>query len=497
MKIKDSANQPIAFNMDQFIGRRVAVFGDFMVDEYLQGAVSRISPEAPVPIVHVQSRSKRMGGAGNVVLNLQALGARVSAIGVLGQDSEGDWLIRQFGDRGVDVAGLMQSAAVTTSIKTRITAQNQQLLRYDQEVVRDADDAFITFLQSNLERLLHGACAVIVSDYRKGAVTRQTVQLIIAAAKKEAIPVIIDPKGNDYTIYHGATACTPNMKELKAAVGRELAGEEEIRKAGVELCSACGIEYILATRSEDGMSLIHGATGEKEDFPAIAKEIVDVTGAGDTVISVFALCFALGASHSDCCRIANLAASIVISKFGTAVATADEIRMLQSKGEEDGAKALTTAEAARKAELLRRQGKRIVFTNGCFDLVHAGHIASFKQAKEHGDILFLGLNSDASIRRIKGENRPIVTQENRRALLEAISWVDYIVLFDEDTPESLIRAIKPDVLIKGKDWEGKTVAGGEFVLENGGEVCFINLEQGLSTTNIIDKILSVYGGSKK
>lgn len=481
----------IEFDISSFRGKKIVVFGDFMIDEYLDGSVSRISPEAPVPVVHVKSNTRRLGGAGNVVRNLSALGASVAAVSYIGNDSDGKWLMERLNGYGIDISGIVQGDDTITSIKTRVTAQNQQLLRYDREIVKDAPESYVEKLSQIINGVLSDACAVIISDYGKGVVTPSTAKAVISAARKANIPVVVDPKGNDYSKYSGATACTPNMKELQGAVGRTLTTEEDIAAAGKEICSACNIEYILATRSEKGMSLISGNTGEKKDYPALAKEVTDVTGAGDTVISVFTLCLACGASHDDCCRLSNIAASIVVSKFGAAVASPEEINQTIAETPKMFSKVYTMSEAAQKSAFLRQQGKKIVFTNGCFDIVHAGHISSFMQAREFGDVLFVGVNSDDSIRRIKGEKRPIVAQENRLALLESLSCIDYLVLFEDDTPEELIRAIKPDVLVKGKDWEGKEVAGGEFVRSYGGEVRFIELEQGLSTTNIINKILEV------
>lgn len=485
---------PVRFDIQKFHCRKVVVFGDYMVDEYLQGAVSRISPEAPVPVVKVLERNQRLGGAGNVVLNLMALGAKPFAVTCFGNDAAGQWLMDCLEQHHVDTAGIFRSSELTTSIKTRVTAQNQQLLRYDQESIRNASKAFIDFINDKHELIFQDACAVIISDYGKGVVTDDTAQLMIRWAKEHRIPVVVDPKGSDYKKYRGADACTPNMKELELAVGRKIDSEDDISEAGKELYRTCGILHTLATRSEKGMSLIDGATGEKWDYPALAKEVTDVTGAGDTVISVYTLCLALGAHRDDRCRLANVAASIVVSKFGAAVATPKEIRDLIEGQDQISSKILTKEEAAKRAAFHRAHGEKIVFTNGCFDIVHAGHISSFKQAREHGDVLFLGLNSDSSIKRIKGDKRPIVDQNNRMALLAAISYVDYIVLFEEDTPEELIKTIKPDVLIKGKDWAGKPVAGADFIHSIGGQVCFIDLEAGLSTSNIITKILTVYGG---
>lgn len=474
--------------INQFNKKCIAVFGDMMIDEYLSGNVSRISPEAPVPVVHVQSETKRLGGAGNVVRNLRALGADVIPVSCIGKDESGEWLIKRFREYGLNTDGIVQSSDSVTGIKTRVTSQNQQLLRYDREIIRDASDSFVKWLSENFADIISNANAVIISDYGKGVVTKATAKIVIDSAKKAGIPVIVDPKGIDYTKYRGAEVCTPNMKELQSAVGRMISTEDELARAGKELSEKCDIRYILATRSEKGMSLING-NGEKRDYPAAAKEVIDVTGAGDTVISVFALCYSLGAELDDCCKTSNLAASIVVSKFGASVAYPEELRRLISDIHDGDSKILTLEQARQKADFLRHNGKKIVFTNGCFDLVHAGHISSFQQARSFGDVLFVGVNSDSSIRHIKGEKRPIVGENDRLKLLEAVDCVDHLILFDDDTPEELIKAVKPDVLVKGKDWEGKNVAGGEFVEKNGGRVCFIDLEQGLSTTNIITKIL--------
>jgi len=481
----------IDFDISNFKGKKVVVFGDYMIDEYLDGSVSRISPEAPVPVVRVGSRVRSLGGAGNVIRNLSALGAKVVAVGYISHDADGNWLIEQLKGYDTDVSGMIQSEDAVTGIKTRVTSQNQQLIRYDKEVVKDVPDSFVETLSEIIYKSLSEANAVIISDYGKGCVTATTANVVISAAKTLGVPVVVDPKGTDYGKYNGATVCTPNKKELEGAVGKPLTTEDEIAAAGKKLCTDCNMNYVLATRSEKGMSLIDGNTGEKKDYPALTKEVIDVTGAGDTVISVFTLCFVCGASLDECCRISNIAASIVVSKFGTAVASPEEIMVIISGDSKTFSKIFSMQEAKLKAEFLRRQGKKIIFTNGCFDIVHAGHISSFMQAREFGDVLFVGVNSDVSVRRIKGEQRPIVAQEHRLALLEALSCVDYVVLFEDDTPEELIREIRPDVLVKGKDWEGKKVAGGDFVKSYGGEVCFIELEQGLSTTNIINKILEV------
>lgn len=479
----------IQFDINKFKDAKIVVYGDMMVDEYLSGDVSRISPEAPVPVVCIKNETKRLGGAGNVVRNLCALGADVIPISCIGKDESGEWLVNRFTEYGLDISGLLQNDRVVTSIKTRVTSQNQQLLRYDREIIQDVPSDFTDWLKDNVLKYISKANAVIISDYGKGAVTKTSAQILIEAANELDIPVVIDPKGSDYSKYSGATVCTPNMKEIQAAVNRSVSSEEEIAYAARELSEDCNIKYILATRSEKGMSLIEGATGEKLDYLALAKEVIDVTGAGDTVISTFTLCYALGANFDDCCKIANMAASIVVSKFGASVVYPEEIQELIVGNSYQNTKLLTLEQAKKKAAFLRQQGKKIVFTNGCFDIVHAGHIASFKQARSFGDVLFVGVNSDSSIKRIKGANRPVVDESNRVKLLEAVNCIDYLILFEEDTPQKLIENIIPAVLVKGRDWAGKEVAGGKFVEQNGGKVCFIDLEQGLSTTNIVNKIL--------
>lgn len=465
----------------------ILVAGDFMIDRYLYSNVSRISPEAPVPIARVQHIEDRVGGAGNVSLNIMALGSRVKILSCIGRDAPGEELLDRLKTSGADVAHIYQDPARKTGVKTRIVAQNQQILRYDEEQIADIGEAFLRFVKRNLNAVFLNVQGLVLSDYGKGVLTAELSQLLIRTAKQAGIPVFVDPKGADYSKYSGANICTPNLKELAEASGQShLLTEEEIRRSAFAICERFHIDDILVTRSEKGMSLISGATGEKSDFPAVVQEVCDVTGAGDTVVSAFAICMTAGSSLQDCCRLANTAASVVVSKFGAATASVEEVNAaLQSLHHE---KICQQEQAAQYARQLQRSGKKVVFTNGCFDLVHAGHIASFRRARSFGDVLIVGVNSDSSIRRLKGPGRPIVSLENRLKLLEALEMVDYIVPFDEDTPQALIQAIRPDVLVKGKDWEGKTVAGADLLATYGGSVQFIDLEQGLSTTAIVERI---------
>lgn len=469
----------------------VLVVGDLMVDCYLQGSVSRISPEAPVPVVLVNRREKKLGGAGNVAHNLLSLGARVRLISCVGDDTEGRWIAEHLKNNCVEMDAFFLRSDMKTSVKTRVTAQNQQLLRYDDERITFVPGELVRAVEADMPALLEDVQAVIISDYGKGVVTFEMAQMVIAEANKRNIPVFVDPKGNDYAKYAGAFCCTPNLKELREVSGMPCRTEQEIFTAGSDLCRSARFDYMLVTRSEKGLSLIKCGEAAKQDFPAAEKEVIDVTGAGDTVISVFALCVVYGMPLPECCILANVAASIVCSKFGAATVTVREID--EARGKRGREKTITAEDAVAWADMLRAMGKRIVFTNGCFDIVHAGHVASLHKARSQGDALIVGVNSDASVRRLKGPRRPIVGEQNRLRVLEALHDVDRLVLFDEDTPEKLIEAICPDVLVKGKDWAGKEVAGGRFVERNGGKVVLIDLEEGLSTTNVIQKILDAYG----
>lgn len=474
----------------------VLVAGDFMIDQYLYSTVSRVSPEAPVPIAKVQRTERRIGGAGNVALNILALGSRVKIVTCIGTDTPAEELLCRLRCSGADTTCIYQDKKRQTSLKTRIVAQNQQLLRYDEEEIVPADETFWAYLQENADAVFSGVHGVVLSDYGKGILTPEIAQFMIQQAKKRGIPVLVDPKGNDYSKYTGATICTPNLKELTEVSGQSvLRTEEEIRCAALELCGHAELEYVLATRSEKGMSLISRKLRTKQDFPAVVQEVCDVTGAGDTVISVMAVCMSAGESMDRCCRLSNMAASVVVAKFGAATANVGEINaaiLAEKQRAQIPQKVLNTEKLAEQVRQLQSGGKKVVFTNGCFDLVHAGHIASFRQARSYGDVLVVAVNSDASIKRLKGPARPVVDLANRIKLLEALEMVDYVIPFEEDTPLEIIEAIRPDILVKGKDWEGKEVAGMDILKSYGGQVVFVDLEQGLSTTAIVEKIRSNY-----
>lgn len=472
-------------NIEAFKRQELLVLGDMMVDKYIKGTVDRISPEAPVPVLFQREVERKLGGAGNVIINAISLGARVRAVGCVGDDVEGAYFREKLSRYGVDDRYIFTTKS--TIVKTRVSASNQQFLRIDEEVIEPPTREIVETIASEAAAMLDGVTAVVISDYGKGFVTEELCQIIIRQARANKIPVLVDPKGKRAAKYRGATAITPNNKEFMDLNGlSSIPDEEGIRSIGYRFCQDNQFDYLIFTRSEKGISTISGETGEKRDYPTVAKEVIDVTGAGDTVVTTLALAMSAGFPLKHCVKIANTAASIVISRFGAAQTTVEELNAALRPSAKSSK---TLDETLARIEDLRRQGKKIVFTNGCFDLVHAGHISSFRQAREFGDVLVVGVNSDASIRRIKGEKRPIVDLKNRMALLSALECVDFVIPFEDDTPQTLIETIRPDVLVKGKDWEGKEVAGGAFVKSIGGRVEFIELEQGLSTTNIINKIM--------
>lgn len=471
-------------SLEDFRNQLLLVVGDMMVDKYIMGSVDRISPEAPVPVLRQNETRRKLGGAGNVIINATSLGAKVRAVGRVGNDGEGTFFCEAL--REVDVDDRYIFAEGSTIVKTRVSACGQQFIRIDEEVITHPSSKISKEIIDKLDNIFQNVTAVVISDYAKGFITEELAQAIINKAKTRRIPVIVDPKGRSAAKYKGATALTPNNKEFLDLTGiSEIPCEKDIKNEALRLCAENGFDYLIFTRSEKGISVISRASSIKKDFPATVKEVVDVTGAGDTVVSTIALALGAGFNLHECVDIANMAASIVISKFGAAQTTLEELSVAfypQTKGYPE----IDLIVAQIKS--LKRQGKRIVFTNGCFDIVHAGHVSSFRQARSFGDVLVVGVNSNESICRLKGEFRPIIDLKYRIALLSELNCVDFVIPFNENTPQALIEYIKPDVLVKGNDWAGEEIAGGEFVRSNGGRVEFIELEQGLSTSSIIDKI---------
>ncbi len=478
-------------DIQAFDSLNLLVVGDLMLDRYISGDVERISPEAPVPVLRESWEREQLGGAGNVVNNIRALSAQCRVVSYTGCDKDGDTLIRMLQGIGADISFVFSDENTNTCVKTRVVARKQQVVRIDREQIKPASENFVTFIRENLDKIFQDIHALVLSDYGKGLLTPEVTQLFLGKARKFGIPALIDPKGVNWDKYSGATIITPNLKEFSEVIGKTIrqSEEEEIQRQAHLLCQRYSLNYLLVTRSEEGMSLI-SRDGIKTDYKARQQDVIDVSGAGDTVISVMALSMAAGLNIGRCCRLANEAAGVVVSKFGTSTVSMNEL--IGAELVAVGKKRIMKEDASYLFQFLREQGKRIVFTNGCFDLVHAGHIYSLETAKSYGEILVVGLNSDASVRRLKGPKRPIITQEERAYLLQSLEVVDYVIVFDEDTPEEIIRCIIPDVLVKGRDYADKTVVGREIVEAAGGRVELVDLQPGLSTTNIIEKIKAAY-----
>lgn len=477
-------NDPIAERIPK---ARVAVIGDMMLDVYLSGTIERISPEAPVPVVRARDQHHVPGGAANVAANVLAFGAHVDVVGIIGTDGED--LIGALEQRGyADQEGLIVDSSRRTIRKQRIMA-GQQVVRVDFEDLHS--------LAPDIEhKLIARACAaaeaadvVILSDYGKGALTDAVLQAVIARAESLGKPVIVDPKRRDLSAYRGATIITPNRGELVAATGLPCETDDEAQRAVANVQAICG-GAVLLTRSEKGMSYFPVA-GEVLHFPARAREVFDVSGAGDTVVAALAVMLACGVAVDLAIRFANDAAGLVVSKAGTATVTFDEV--MDARAHDDGHLAIdgalvSRAEAIAICRRWQAEGQSVGFANGCFDLVHPGHISLIHQASAACDRLVMALNSDASVRRLKGSSRPVQTELARAQVIGAIKGVDLVTLFDEDTPLELIEALQPDVLVKGADYTIETVVGADQVLARGGRVVLADLTPGQSSTRLISRM---------
>lgn len=468
-------------NLPQFDRARVLVVGDVMLDRYWIGDVARISPEAPVPVVEVGRHEDRPGGAANVAMNLARLGARVSLVGLVGHDPTAEELRTRLEAAGIRCA-LVETVDEPTILKLRVIARNQQLIRLDME--RPFTESRSAEIDSATGRMIADADVLVLSDYGKN--TLADIQGLIGLARKHGKPVLVDPKGTDFTRYAGVTILKPNLSEFEAVAGR-CAGEDDLIAKGRQLVDRLDIGNLLITRGRHGMTLI-GADGDVLQFPARAKEVYDVTGAGDTVVAVLAAAIAAGETMADAITLANLAAGIVVGKLGTATVTRSELRRAVSEARGIRPGVTTVDELLEDIAEARANGSRIVFTNGCFDILHAGHVRYLEEARALGDRLIVGVNSDASVRRLKGAERPYNTLDRRMTVLSALQAVDWVVPFDDDTPNRLLEAIRPDVLTKGGDYDIDQVVGAEIVTAYGGEVRVLAHERDLSTTAIIRAI---------
>lgn len=479
----------LATVLERMGSARIVCVGDVILDRFIEGTVDRLSPEAPIPVLSVQRERTSLGGAANVARNLSALGAQCALVGAIGVDAPALEIQGLVGDiPGLD-PHLIAASDRPTAVKTRFIAGQSQMLRADWETVGHYPTSTANDIETSAHTALKDADALILSDYGKGLLSDSLLQTLIGRAQEMGIPVVVDPKGADYRRYAGADWITPNRAELTLASTLPTDSDDTVVAAAGHVIETCGVRGILATRSEQGMTLISDAM-DTTHLPARAREVFDVAGAGDTVVAGFAAGLALGLAPDQAAALANRAAGVVVGKTGTAVAYPDEIL---SDAHEDAfaageAKVMPLTSAQDQVDSWRRAGKRIGFTNGCFDLLHPGHISLIGQARAACDKLVLGLNSDASVSRLKGPTRPIQPESARASVLAALSNVDLVVVFGEDTPLTLIQALKPDVLVKGADYAKSEVVGAMDVESWGGRVLLADLVDGQSTTGTIAKM---------
>jgi D-beta-D-heptose 7-phosphate kinase/D-beta-D-heptose 1-phosphate adenosyltransferase len=478
--------------LDQFRRKRVLVVGDIMLDRFVYGSVSRISPEAPAPVIETAGPLDVVGGSGNVVRNIVSLGAACEIVAVVGRDDAAQSIRSHLKGNNVSTDGLIEVEGRVTTVKTRFVAylHNTHLLRADTEettpVNQKIEDALIAMMLSRVKAV----DVVVLSDYAKGVLTPRVVTAVIAAAQRARTPVIVDPKGLDYSRYRGATALTPNVGELAQALRRPVKNDETAVKAAAKsLADQVGCESVLVTRGERGV-LILSRDGEAASFDATARRVVDVSGAGDTVVASFALALVSDAGIRNAARLANAAAGVVVAKKGTSLVTANELRdLLLSRPHFELREKIKRMETiADCVATWRREGLTIGFTNGCFDLLHPGHVQLLCEARSCCDRLVVGLNNDASVKRLKGASRPVQAEAARSIVLAGLAFVDAVVLFADDTPLELIGCIKPDVLVKGADYRIDQVVGRELVESYGGRVVLVELLPDSSTTLIIDRL---------
>src|SRR5438094_930532 len=476
-----------------FYGRRVLVVGDLMLDRYLWGAVERSSPEAPVPVVRLDHKTHVAGGAGNVAVNLRGLGCAVSLAGIVGDDEDGRQLLELLQNVSVGTAAMMAAPGRATICKTRILGGRQQMLRVDVEKAGELSSELQGALLERIETQISGCSAIILSDYGKGLLSASVCQAIIRRGRELSIPTFVDPKGLHYEKYAGCDAISPNRMELVAATSTDHSDLDLLLQKGEQLRNHLGIQSLVVTLGELGITLIE--SGSVQRFPALAREVFDVSGAGDTVIATTGAAIAAGLPLHEAIRLANVAAGIVVGKLGTVPISKDELiaRLASDRETSQGDKICSQESLMKRAAQWRVSGQKIVFTNGCFDLLHVGHLALLEQAKREGDCLVVALNTDRSVRSLKGSGRPIISEDARARIVAALPSVDAVVLFDEETPLGLIRAIKPNVLVKGGDYSEEEVVGANDMKSWGGKVSLIPLVEGSSTTEILKRAIASLG----
>lgn len=484
-----SQHSDLAAHVNRLKDVRVLCVGDLMLDCFVYGHVDRISPEAPIPVLRIEREMSMLGGAGNVVRNVVGLGASAEFVSVVGSDPAGREVTELVGQLDHVEPHLLVERQRQTTMKRRYVAGSQQLLRADLETTAPISDSTVADILRVIEAAIADCGTLVLSDYAKGVLTARGIQSMIAAARKAGKPVIVDPKGTDYARYRGATLLTPNRREIAEATQISVDDDAGVEKAARYLIESYDVEGVVCTRGAEGMTLIT-ASSDVHHLPAAAREVFDVSGAGDTVVATLASGIAAGLSWTDAARLANVAAGIVVGKVGTAVVYANDLtRALWHDGDVGSDDKIVTLDEAKDAVARwRRQGLTIGFTNGCFDLLHPGHVSLMSQAKAACDRLVVGLNSDASVRRLKGKDRPVQTEAARAAVLASLGTVDLVVSFEEDTPLEVIRALRPNVLVKGADYRLDQVVGVDLVHAWGGRVVLAELSPGHSTTATIRKL---------
>jgi D-beta-D-heptose 7-phosphate kinase/D-beta-D-heptose 1-phosphate adenosyltransferase len=466
---------------------KILVVGDLMIDHYLWGSCERISPEAPVQVVNVDRESTVLGGAGNVVNNLNSLGAKVDVISVIGECKTSEDLKGLLTDIKVDTQYLITQKDRVTSKKSRIIAAHQQVVRYDRESTEEINNNSQLAILEFFKAIVNNYDVILLSDYGKGVLTFELTQSLITIANENEKKLLVDPKGLNYSKYNGAYLLTPNKKEASEATNSVIKDNKSLTQAIKSLKKQCNLEVSLITLSDQGVAIFDN---ELRIHPTVAIEVFDVTGAGDTILASLGFALSCNKNIDEAVKFANLASGVVVGKIGSATATLNEIieyeSSLNKSSSDEHIK--TWDEISSIVSELKNKNKKIVFTNGCFDILHIGHIKYLEKAKNFGDILILGLNSDESVKRLKGKNRPINTQTDRAYILASLQAVDFVVIFDEDTPLNLIKLIKPDVLVKGGDYHPNEVVGGSDVIQWGGRVEIVSLTPGFSTTQMVQKI---------
>jgi D-beta-D-heptose 7-phosphate kinase/D-beta-D-heptose 1-phosphate adenosyltransferase len=465
------------------------VVGDWILDRYISGDVERISPEGPIPVLNARHREDRLGGAGNVAANLRALGAEVESIGVLVNDSKGRLLRGMLEELGVETSGCAIDSSRPTTEKTRIIGGAQQVLRVDWEDSAPIEDAIAEAIVAGLPQRVRQCRALVVSDYGKGFLSGFLISKAIGIANDHDIPVLVDPKGTDYARYRGAHLVTPNRKEAEEALGRSLAELADLPAAAEQLIGIADLHAAVITLGAQGMFHLT-RDGQAGHIPTVARAVFDVTGAGDTVISILALALAAGLELDEAVQLANHGAGLVVAKRGACAVTRAELLEGPASGPPGVGKVIDPSQLDALLAEWRSRGVRVVFTNGCFDILHKGHVDYLRFARSKGDVLLVGVNDDDSVKRLKGPERPVNPLEDRMEVLAALEMVDGVVPFPEDTPKEIIERVTPQILVKGEDWKDKGVVGREWVERHGGEVHLAPMVPGRSTTGILERARS-------